>query len=209
MRRSRRSGQRAVRHREEHTHDDSCYTTEQVLICALPEHEHTLECLADYSADVETEDDWEKNSDNLSSAWYGNPYGDWDVMFVAFCQHYAGIPRDAIPQRAGLFALRTDLETINPDYLVDGCEDVIPGDVVTYYNRDGDETSGLSCCGRLADGCGGTPAGIQAQKAAVNHSYAQKGSCTESCAGPFFVANHQKTSAVKFPNAGNKLRMLL
>ena len=24
--------------------------------------------------------------------WYGNPYGSWDVMFVAFCQHYAGIP---------------------------------------------------------------------------------------------------------------------
>ena len=131
------------------------------------------------------------------------------VLAVNWKLHDAGIPRDAIPQRAGLFALRTDLETINPDYLVDGCEDVIPGDVVTYYNRDGDETSGLSCCGRLADGCGGTPAGIQAQKAAVNHSYAQKGSCTESCAGPFFVANHQKTSAVKFPNAGNKLRMLL
>lgn len=142
MRRSRRSVQRAVRHQEEHTHDDSCYTTEQVLICALPEHEHTLECLADYSADMETEDDWEKNSDNLSSAWYGNPYGDWDVMFVAFCQHYAGIPRDAIPQRAGLFALRTDLETINPNYLVDGCENAIPGDVVTYYNSNGYEYIG-------------------------------------------------------------------
>ena len=165
---------------ELHHHTEDCY--EKVLTCTLPEHEHTLECLADYSADVETEDDWEKNSENLSSAWcealmevaekqlgytesvknfevdfdgqevhhysrygawYGNPYGDWDVMFVAFCQHYAGIPRDVIPQRAGLFALRTDLETINPDYLVDGCENAIPGDIVTYYNSNGDETIGI------------------------------------------------------------------
>ena len=43
--------------------------------------------------------------------WYGNPYGSWDVMFVAFCQHYAGIPEDVIPQCASLLQLRTELET--------------------------------------------------------------------------------------------------
>ena len=29
--------------------------------------------------------------------WYGNPYGDWDAMFVSFCLNYAGIPQTAVP----------------------------------------------------------------------------------------------------------------
>lgn len=33
-------------------------------------------------------------------AWYGDPYGDWDAMFVSFCLHYAGIPAEVFPQDA-------------------------------------------------------------------------------------------------------------
>ena len=29
--------------------------------------------------------------------WYGDPYGDWDAMFVSFCLYYAGIDRNCIP----------------------------------------------------------------------------------------------------------------
>ena len=125
-----------------HHHTEACY--EKVLTCTIPEHTHTLACLADYSADVETDDDWEKYSVGLSDNWneallavakeqlgykeseknfqtdealgdiidvhhytrygafYGNPYADWDVAFIAFCQHYAGIPKTEIPQRLGL-----------------------------------------------------------------------------------------------------------
>lgn len=49
--------------------------------------------------------------------WYGNPYGSWDVMFLSYCLNYAGIPQSAIPQRAGVLALRSDLRATG--YLMD------------------------------------------------------------------------------------------
>lgn len=171
-----------------HHHTEACY--EKVLTCTIPEHTHTLECLADYSADVETDDDWQKYSVGLSDNWneallavaqeqlgykeseknfqtdealgdiidvhhytrygafYGNPYADWDVAFIAFCQHYAGIPKTEIPQRLGLEALRADMDAMGFAYLTEGEDaayEAIPGDVVTY-NKNGtadDETIGI------------------------------------------------------------------
>lgn len=171
-----------------HHHTEACY--EKVLTCTIPEHTHTLACLADYSADVETDDDWEKYSVGLSDNWneallavakeqlgykeseknfqtdealgdiidvhhytrygafYGNPYADWDVAFIAFCQHYAGIPKTEIPQRLGLEALRADMDAMGFAYLTEGEDaayEAIPGDVVTY-NKNGtadDETVGI------------------------------------------------------------------
>lgn len=171
-----------------HHHTEACY--EKVLTCTIPEHTHTLACLADYSADVETDDDWEKYSIGLSDNWneallavakeqlgykeseknfqtdealgdiidvhhytrygafYGNPYADWDVAFIAFCQHYAGIPKTEIPQRLGLEALRADMDAMGFAYLTEGEDaayEAIPGDVVTY-NKNGtadDETIGI------------------------------------------------------------------
>ena len=171
-----------------HHHTEACY--EKVLTCTIPEHTHTLACLADYSADVETADDWEKYSVGLSDNWneallavaqeqlgykeseknfqtdealgdiidvhhytrygafYGNPYADWDVAFIAFCQHYAGIPKTEIPQRLGLEALRADMDAMGFAYLTEGEDaayEAIPGDVVTY-NKNGtadDETIGI------------------------------------------------------------------
>ena len=168
---------------EVHHHTEACY--EKVLTCTLPEHTHTLECLANWSADVEGRDDWDKYGEGLSDCWtsdlvqvaveqlgyteseknftvdealgeaidvhhytrygqwYGNPYAAWDVMFVSFCQHYAGIPKEVIPQRAGLFALRTDLEAAHPEYLTEGGAKAAEGQIVTYYNSDGEETIGI------------------------------------------------------------------
>lgn len=171
-----------------HHHTEACY--EKVLTCTIPEHTHTLACLADYSADVETDDDWQKYSVGLSDNWneallavakeqlgykeseknfqtdealgdiidvhhytrygafYGNPYADWDVAFIAFCQHYAGIPKTEIPQRLGLEALRADMDAMGFAYLTEGEDaayEAIPGDVVTY-NKNGtadDETVGI------------------------------------------------------------------
>lgn len=171
-----------------HHHTEACY--EKVLTCTIPEHTHTLACLADYSADVETDDDWQKYSIGLSDNWneallavaqeqlgykeseknfqtdealgdiidvhhytrygafYGNPYADWDVAFIAFCQHYAGIPKTEIPQRLGLEALRADMDAMGFAYLTEGEDaayEAIPGDVVTY-NKNGtadDETIGI------------------------------------------------------------------
>ena len=33
-------------------------------------------------------------------AWYGDEYGDWNGMFLAFCLHYAEIPEDAVKASA-------------------------------------------------------------------------------------------------------------
>lgn len=171
-----------------HHHTEACY--KKVLTCTIPEHTHTLACLADYSADVETDDDWQKYSVGLSDNWneallavaqeqlgykeseknfqtdealgdiidvhhytrygafYGNPYADWDVAFIAFCQHYAGIPKTEIPQRLGLEALRADMDAMGFAYLTEGEDaayEAVPGDVVTY-NKNGtadDETIGI------------------------------------------------------------------
>lgn len=167
-----------------HSHTADCY--QRVLTCTLPEHTHTLECLADITADVETPADWDEQSEGVSSFWsdamteiaqrqlgytesaknftvdkalgetlaqahhytrygdwYGNPYGTWDVMFVAFCQHYAGIPEDVIPQCASLLQLRTELENAHPEYITPGGSEATPGDIVLYTNAAGEETIGI------------------------------------------------------------------
>ncbi len=43
---------------EAHSHTDDCYA--EVLTCRQEEHEHTLACYSDASADVETAKDWEQ-----------------------------------------------------------------------------------------------------------------------------------------------------
>ena len=154
-----------------HHHTDACY--EEVLVCPLPEHHHTVSCLSDTSADLETPEEWqaanadavitgEWNEDLLSVAKtqlgyeqseknfeidpadgvtlryysrygqsYGNAYGEWDVMFLAYCLKYAEIPQSAIPQEASVLALRSSMSGM--DWLLeeDGSA-AQPGDIVIY-----------------------------------------------------------------------------
>ena len=37
-------------------------------------------------------------------AWYGDPYGDWNGMFAAFCLRYAGVDRIPVEKDAGIWA---------------------------------------------------------------------------------------------------------
>ena len=51
-----------------HQHTDDCY--EEVLVCGLPEHHHTVDCLSDPLADVEDEETWSaKTNVVLTGAW--------------------------------------------------------------------------------------------------------------------------------------------
>lgn len=157
-----------------HHHADACY--EEVLTCPLPEHQHTVACLSDTSADLETPEEWqaanaetvmtgnwaedllsvaktqlgyeqsEKNfeidpADGVTLRYYsrygqsyGNPYGEWDVMFLSYCLKYAGIPQSAIPQEASVLALRSSMSDM--DWLLDG-EDGSSADVgdIVIYNK--------------------------------------------------------------------------
>jgi hypothetical protein len=145
-----------------------------VLTCPLPEHHHTVACLSDTSADVETPEEWqaanaeavmtgnwdedllsvaktqlgyeqsEKNfeidpADGVTLRYYsrygqsyGNPYGEWDVMFLSYCLKYAGIPQSAIPQEASVLALRSSMSDM--DWLLDGEDGSTAnvGDIVIY-----------------------------------------------------------------------------
>lgn len=63
---------------------------------------------------------------------YGNPYGEWDVMFLSYCLKYAGIPQSAIPQEASVLSLRSSMSDM--DWLLDGEDGSAAnvGDVVIY-----------------------------------------------------------------------------
>ena len=74
-------------------------------------------------------------------AWYGNPYGEWDVMFLSYCLHYADVPQSVVPQRAGVLALRSDLR--GSDWLLDGSAAPQAGDIVIYDAASGAETVGI------------------------------------------------------------------
>ena len=59
-----------------------------------------------------SEDGEEKNGITRYGQWYGNPYGDWENMFVAFCLRYAGVSEKLINSgafeklhKAGIFDL--------------------------------------------------------------------------------------------------------
>ena len=60
---------------------------------------------------------------------YGNPYGEWDVMFLSYCLKYAGIPQSAIPQEASVLSLRSSMSDM--DWLLDGSAANV-GDIVIY-----------------------------------------------------------------------------
>lgn len=66
--------------------------------------------------------------------WYGNPYGDWNTMFVSFCLSYAGIPAEAVPRSGGAYA--ASAAAGNMGLLLDTDYTPAPGDLV-YLWEDG------------------------------------------------------------------------
>ena len=83
--------------------------------------------------------------------WYGNPYGEWDVMFLSYCLNYAGIPQSAIPQRAGVLALRSDLRATG--YLMD--PQSIPAaqqDAIALCDEEMPDEAGFADAAGFADG---------------------------------------------------------
>jgi len=70
-------------------------------------------------------------------AWYGVPYGNWDAMFVSFCLHYAGIPKEAIPYQSNS---RIWFENLKSEGQIDTLPDadIAAGDVAFFGDEDGD-----------------------------------------------------------------------
>ena len=55
---------------------------------------------AESSTDTAVNDAGEACGYTRYGAWYGEEYGDWNGMFLAFCLHYAEIPEDAVKASA-------------------------------------------------------------------------------------------------------------
>ena len=67
-------------------------------------------------------------------AWYGSPYGDWCAMFVSFCLHYAGIPRESFPYEANCETWVNRL-TERKMFLPAGKGMPRPGDIIFFENN--------------------------------------------------------------------------
>ncbi|MCD7856212.1 MAG: CHAP domain-containing protein [Clostridiales bacterium] len=63
---------------EGHTHTEDCYETQ--LVCTKEEHTHTIDCMVDETADVETADVWEATLPELTGVWAD------DVVAIATSQ---------------------------------------------------------------------------------------------------------------------------
>lgn len=69
-------------------------------------------------------------------AWAGNPYGDWDAMFVSFCLHYAGLSTEDFPEATGAYAWSVKLQ--ESELYADAADYTpVPGDLV-FFDADED-----------------------------------------------------------------------
>ncbi len=64
--------------------------------------------------------------------WYGDPYGDWNAMFVSFCLYYSGISDDLFPYEANSYRWALSLE--NQGLYITAKDEYTPlvGDLVFY-----------------------------------------------------------------------------
>ena len=118
--------------KEEHIHTLACYSNPKADVEAPSDWEATLpeknsgDWRKDLVAIAQSQRDYKESTQNYEVAedgttkkgysrygeWYGNPYGDWNTMFVSFCLHYTDIPEQAVPQEAGAFAMQKNAKDL-------------------------------------------------------------------------------------------------
>lgn len=69
--------------------------------------------------------------------WYGNKYGNWSVMFAAFCLHYAGIPQKEVPVNSGCEAWMVNLKDAQLYHNADNYQPTV-GDIVFLDSEEED-----------------------------------------------------------------------
>ena len=142
---------------EEHTHHDRlCY----IDVNADLEDEHDWEetlpkelsgiWKKDFPAIAESQVDYAESFYNIEvdedgtihpytryGAWHGEPYGEWNGMFIEFCLHYAGVDEDAFPREADMDKWVTSLN--NKELYKKAEENLIPeaGQIV-FLDTDAD-----------------------------------------------------------------------
>ncbi|MBR6796649.1 MAG: hypothetical protein IKM53_04790, partial [Clostridia bacterium] len=112
----------------EHVHTSECFSNTEADLETAKIWEETLPELSGYWAEdtasialsqvgyAESDvnfilgDNNEKKHYNRYGQWFGNEYGDWNVMFAEFCLYYAGVTNDYIPMSAGANSWQIKLE---------------------------------------------------------------------------------------------------
>lgn len=66
--------------------------------------------------------------------WSGDPFGEWNLSFAAFCLHFAGAAEEAFPVETSAEAWRAALDALE---LYQPLEGAVPGDLI-FLDSDGD-----------------------------------------------------------------------
>lgn len=113
---------------EEHIHIASCYSDITADIETADNWEETLAGIspelstnekivavaksqlgyAESTLNFEVDSNDVKHGYTRYGEWYGNPYGDWSVMFTSFCLRYAGV--EDVPINSGAEVMRSEWE---------------------------------------------------------------------------------------------------
>jgi len=114
---------------EEHIHDQSCYSNINADLETSADWEATLTGVVvgakaadnlvavaqsqlgytESELNFEVDENGNRNGITRYGQWYGNPYGDWNTMFVSFCLHYSQL--QGIPLASGAETLRIQWES--------------------------------------------------------------------------------------------------
>lgn len=84
-------------------------------------------------------DDGEIKGITRYGQWYGEPYEDWDAMFVSFCMNYAGITDEYVPYASDCNTWMEDLKKDEYDFFR-SFDEYVPatGDIV-FFMPEGEE----------------------------------------------------------------------
>lgn len=88
-------------------------------------------------------------------AWKGDPYGDWNALFAAFCLHYGGAENIPTDKDCGRWAA-----ALADAFLPAQSHEAAPGELV-FFDRDGDGTADwVAIVAEVTAGEEGAPSGI-------------------------------------------------
>ncbi|MBO5169290.1 MAG: starch-binding protein [Oscillospiraceae bacterium] len=101
-------------------------------------------------------------------AWYGDPYGDWDAMFVSFCLHYAGAEDIPMDKDCGSW-----VTALADAFIPAQSHEAAPGELV-FFDRDGDGTADyVALVSEVTAGEDGVPSGFTAIAGDVDNAVQQ------------------------------------
>ena len=105
-------------------------------------------------------------------AWQGDPYGDWNALFAAFCLHYGGAENIPTDKDCGSWP-----GALGDAFLPAQSHEAVPGELV-FFDRDGDGAADwVAIVAEVTAGEEGAPSGItviagDADNAVQQRSYA-------------------------------------